>query len=145
KPNAILIGMGDDAINTTLYVRYVENRRADVTVLPLPELLIPEYMRLIERLNSHDLKVNVPIEYRQKNGHFKAYFSFLTSFVRDNLPEHPIYLFAIPEFAMRDVMVNYKAVPGIKKVGPSLVPLYEVTEEPTSVALLQSLKLTRKP
>lgn len=127
KPNAVLLAAGDDPYFPLLYVRHVERRRTDVTIVSIYNLFLPERLRLTTRLKAEGLQVEPPACYLRAPRGFHDDNCLLSQIVTDNFPRRPLYVLApdgtLEEPWLKSVMERYV------QVTTSNVPFIELRKE----------------
>ncbi len=130
KPNAVLIAAGDNPYFPLLYVRYVERRRTDVTIVSIYNALLPERLRLTTRLKAEGLRVNPPDCYLRAPRGFHTDNCLLTQIVADNYGHRPLYVLApddtLEEPWMKGILDQYA------HVTTTNVPFFELRKTPPS-------------
>jgi transmembrane protein TMEM260 (protein O-mannosyltransferase) len=133
KPNAVLLGEGDNEYFPVLYTRFVEKRRPDVTVLELNNAWSPWRLRLVTRLRAEGLRVEVPASFKRDHNRDYVDNSLLKRLVADNIRSRPVYVLAAPEFLhqawLAEVLAPYH------RVAATNLPSFELTYRPPQLAV----------
>lgn len=130
KPNALVIGSGDDFLLPILYPHNVERLRPDVEILTLDDVVYRDRLRLITRRNSPGLIVNVPAKYASMPGGNRQSYRLMRELVADNLPHRPVYLLGAPDKVLLYLRDKLHVIPAYKPVRGPLIPLVEVVAKP---------------
>ncbi|HLV80862.1 MAG TPA: hypothetical protein VKT32_11300, partial [Chthonomonadaceae bacterium] len=125
KPHAVLLCDGDEWVFSEIYPHYLENRRPDVTIIPLLHLIEPTDVRLITRLSAQGLVVRVPEGYAQKSLQAKADTRLLVRFIKDNLGGRPLYMAGQKIEAIAHLPEIRDAIPALIPVAASQ-PFFEI-------------------
>jgi hypothetical protein len=121
KPNALLVGEGDNTYFPLLYTHFVDRRRPDVTLLAAYDVMRPERLRLTTRLAGSDLIVRVPPHFVSRR-HLDN--RLLERLVADNMDRRPIYLLDSPGVA-RTALIAQVTAP-YYPIGTSDLPSVEL-------------------
>jgi len=125
RPNAVIIGLGDNVVFPALYAHCVEGRRPDLVLVFLRDLLYRDRVRMVQRLAKRGLVVRVPPAYLA-TPRVTRDTALLRQFVADNLARRPIYFLGCDEEMLRDLRDQKRAIPDFAWVRGAMVPLAQV-------------------
>jgi len=126
RPNALVVGGVDDPYFPVLYTRFVENRRPDVILTNVFDLVLPQRMRLTSRLAAQGLTVRLPECILKPGREIHEDNCVLRQLLKDNLGARPVYVLGLSEKI--EAMPWMKSVTdGYYLVKQSSLPLSEVT------------------
>lgn len=127
-PGALLLVGGDDTQFPLLYCRQVEGRRPDVTMVNLYSLLLPERLRLLTRLRSQGVVVNVPEHYASARRGVHDDNCLPVQLAADNVGRRPLYVLG-PEVLLKADWVQGLMKPYFRLRG-SNVPWIRLAGQP---------------
>ena len=130
KPNALVIADGDKGYFPLMYTRFVENRRPDVVLAGLNDLMVPARVRRTEPLAQAGITVRPPAEFL-RDGTRIWNTSLLRQILADNVGERPVYLMGEPVSLLTHPLMwqLQEALAGYHRTAALNIPALELTRE----------------